>query len=88
MGRGNQGSLQKGHGSTTEGGYFASSKVCRDIPMGRAMPLSCREDVRNDQGLVLFKFVELFFILVFFWLSLFVNVCGDVSDALVSLSLP
>ena len=57
MGRGNQGSLQKGKESTTGGGYFASSKVCRDIPMGRAMPLSCREDVRNDQGSVLFKFV-------------------------------
>ena len=36
MDRGNQGSLQKGKESATEGGNFASSKLCRDIPMGRA----------------------------------------------------
>ena len=28
-----------------EGGNFASSKVCRDIPVGRAMQQTCREDV-------------------------------------------
>jgi len=62
VGRGNQGSLQKGKESATGGGYFASSKVCRDIPMGGAMQHTCREDASNDQRSVLlvYNFAECF----------------------------
>ena len=44
MGRGNQSGLQKGKEGSTGGGYFASSKVCRDIPVGKAMPHPGKED--------------------------------------------
>ena len=59
MGRGNQGSLQKGKESATGGGYFASSKIRRDIPVGKAMQHTCGEDARNDQRSVLCFYINL-----------------------------
>ena len=41
VGRENHGSFQRGKESATEGGNFALSKLCRDIPMGRAMLHTC-----------------------------------------------
>ena len=50
---------QKGKESPTGGGYFASSKLCRDIPVGRAMQHTCKKDAWNDQRSVLCMLIKL-----------------------------